>query len=142
MTDFTPLQSLGGGMLIGLAACLLMYFHGRIAGISGILAGILPPLSSDWGWRAAFLIGAIAAPAFLFYSFGFTPAFESNAPVFALIVSGLMVGFGITIGSGCTSGHGICGISRLSVRSIAATVTFMLTTTITVFIIRHILGGF
>ncbi|MBB6262248.1 hypothetical protein FHS77_002820 [Paenochrobactrum gallinarii] len=142
MTDFTPLQSLGGGALIGLAACLLMYFHGRIAGISGILAGILPPLSSDWGWRAAFLIGAIAAPAFLYYGFSFTPAFENNVPVFALIISGLLVGFGITIGSGCTSGHGICGISRLSVRSIAATVTFMLTTTITVFIIRHVMGGF
>ncbi|MFK4825378.1 YeeE/YedE family protein [Paenochrobactrum sp. BZR 588] len=142
MTGFTPLQSLGGGALIGLAACMLMYLHGRIAGISGILSGVLPPFSPDWGWRAAFLIGAIAAPTLLFYCFDFTPAFANNVPVFGLIISGLLVGFGITIGSGCTSGHGICGISRLSIRSIAATLTFMLTTTITVFTIRHVFGGF
>lgn len=141
MTEFTPIQSLAGGALIGLAACLLMYLHGRIAGISGILSGILPPLSSDWAWRAAFLIGAIAAPAMLFYLFGFKPSFENNIPAFWLVISGLLVGFGITMGSGCTSGHGICGISRLSVRSIAATITFMATTTITVFVIRHVLGG-
>lgn len=142
MTEFTPFLSLAGGALIGLAACLLMYLHGRIAGISGILSGVLPPLGAGWGWRTAFLIGAIAAPTVLFYFFGFTPSFENQLSPLWLVISGLLVGFGITIGSGCTSGHGICGISRLSVRSIVATITFMLTTTITVFVIRHLLGGF
>lgn len=142
MTEFTPLQSLGGGALIGMAACILMYLHGRTAGISNILSSVLPPLNRDWGWRAAFLIGVIAAPIFLFYAFSFTPSFENKVPVLPLMISGLLVGAGITIGSGCTSGHGICGIARLSIRSITATITFMTTTTITVFIIRHILGGF
>ncbi|MDH4991504.1 YeeE/YedE family protein [Aquamicrobium lusatiense] len=141
MTEFTPITSLAGGALIGLAAVLLMALHGRIAGISGIVGGILPPVATDWGWRAAFLAGAIAAPALIIALTGHDIAFASTTPTFWLIVSGLIVGVGVTLGSGCTSGHGVCGIARLSVRSIAATLTFMATTGITVYVVRHIVGG-
>lgn len=141
MTEFTPLTSLAGGALIGLAAVLLMALHGRIAGISGIVSGILPPVATDWGWRAAFLAGAIAAPALIIALTGYDIAFASTTPTFWLIVSGLIVGVGVTLGSGCTSGHGVCGMARLSVRSIAATLTFMATTGITVYVVRHIVGG-
>ncbi len=141
MTEFTPLTSLAGGALIGLAAVLLMALHGRIAGISGIVGGILPPVATDWGWRAAFLAGAIAAPALIIALTGYDIAFASTTPTFWLIVSGLIVGVGVTLGSGCTSGHGVCGMARLSVRSIAATLTFMATTGITVYVVRHIVGG-
>lgn len=141
MTEFTPLTSLAGGALIGLAAVLLMALHGRIAGISGIVGGILPPVATDWGWRAAFLAGAIAAPALIIALTGYDIAFASTTPTLWLIVSGLIVGVGVTLGSGCTSGHGVCGMARLSVRSIAATLTFMATTGITVYVVRHIVGG-
>lgn len=141
MTEFTPLTSLAGGALIGLAAILLMALHGRIAGISGIIGGILPPAAADWGWRAAFLAGAIAAPALIIALTGHEISFASATPTFWLIVGGLIVGVGVTLGSGCTSGHGVCGIARLSVRSIAATLTFMITTGITVYVVRHIVGG-
>lgn len=141
MTDFTPLTSLAGGALIGLAAVLLMALHGRIAGISGIIGGILPPMAADWGWRAAFLAGAIAAPALIIALTGHDIAFASATPTPWLIVSGLIVGAGVTLGSGCTSGHGVCGMARLSARSIAATLTFMATTGITVYVVRHIVGG-
>lgn len=133
-----PLLSILGGALIGLSAVLLMAFHGRIAGISGILAGVLPPVSADWGWRAAFLIGAIAAPAVLFALSGQTIAFESPVPTAFVIVGGLLVGIGTYFGSGCTSGHGVCGIARLSSRSILATATFMAAAILTVYIIRHV----
>ncbi|MBB3811096.1 YeeE/YedE family protein [Pseudochelatococcus contaminans] len=143
MTVFTPITSLLGGALIGLAAVILMAMHGRIAGISGILSGLLPPTAADWAWRAAFIIGAIAAPALIVAVAGNTViAFDSPVPAPWLVVGGVIVGVGIQFGSGCTSGHGVCGMARLSVRSIAATLTFMATTTITVFVIRHGLGGF
>ncbi|MET3661556.1 YeeE/YedE family protein [Aquamicrobium ahrensii] len=141
MTEFTPFMSLAGGALIGLAAVLLMALHGRIAGISGIVGGIVPPLAADWGWRAAFLAGAIAAPALIIALTGHKIAFSSPAATPWLIVGGLIVGVGVTIGAGCTSGHGVCGIARLSVRSLAATLTFMLTTGVTVYVVRHIAGG-
>jgi uncharacterized membrane protein YedE/YeeE len=141
MTEFTPLVSLFGGALIGLAAVLLMAFHGRIAGMTGIVAGVIPPLGSDWAWRAAFLAGAIIAPAFIVaIAGGDAIGFASPMPVAWLIAGGLIVGIGVTFGGGCTSGHGVCGIARLSARSVVATLTFMATTAATVFIVRHVLG--
>jgi uncharacterized protein len=140
-TEFTPIAALFGGTLIGLAAVLLMAFHGRIAGMTGILSGLLPPVASDWGWRAAFITGAIAAPALLLTGGGLAADFASPVPTPWLIIGGLIVGVGAYFGSGCTSGHGVCGIARLSPRSIVATLTFMGTTAITVFVIRHVLGG-
>ncbi len=140
MTEFTPLQSFAGGALIGLAVVLLMALHGRIAGLSGILAGILPPAAADWPWRASFLAGAAAAPILL--ALFWTPDFSSPTPRVWLIPGGVLVGIGVFFGSGCTSGHGICGNARLSVRSVAATLTFMATAGITVYLIRHVFGGF
>ncbi|WP_419910411.1 YeeE/YedE family protein [Hoeflea sp.] len=140
VTEFTPTLSLTGGFLIGIAAILLMVFFGRIAGMTGIVAGIIPPVSNDWGWRLAFLAGAIAAPA-IFTSVGGQIAFNVPISTPALMVGGLIVGIGVTIGSGCTSGHGVCGIARLSMRSIVATLVFMTTTAATVFVVRHLLGG-
>ncbi|MEP9399906.1 YeeE/YedE family protein [Mesorhizobium sp. KR2-14] len=142
MTEFTPFASLFGGTMIGLAAVLLMAFNGRIAGMSGILGGILPPVSPDWAWRAAFLAGAVAAPALILTVGGYDIPFQTTVPTPWIVISGLIVGVGITYGSGCTSGHGVCGMARLSVRSITATLTFMVTTAVTVFIVRHVLGGF
>lgn len=140
ITEFTPYMSLGGGILIGLAATLLMVFNGRIAGMTGILGGILPPVSSDWPWRAAFLAGAIIAPMIYVMS-GNTIGFSVPISTGALVIGGLIVGVGVMFGSGCTSGHGVCGMARLSPRSIAATLVFMVSTGITVFVVRHIFGG-
>lgn len=143
MTEFTPLLSLAGGALIGVAAVLLMAFHGRIAGMTGILAGVIPPVAPDWGWRAAFLVGAIAAPALIVLVMGNQAiAFSSTIPTLWLVLGGLVVGVGVYFGSGCTSGHGICGIARFSPRSIVATLVFMASTAATVFVIRHLIGGF
>lgn len=142
MTEFTPLVSLLGGTLIGLSAVMLMAFHGRIAGMTGILTGLLPPISSDWAWRAAFLAGSIVAPILILSFFGKTIGFESPVPTPWLVIGGLIVGVGVYFGSGCTSGHGVCGMARLSPRSIAATATFMATAIATVFVARHVLGGF
>lgn len=142
MTEFTPFASLLGGALIGLAAVLLMAVHGRIAGMTGIVSGLLVP-QGDWAWRAAFLLGAVAAPAAIVALLG--PAaipFESLVPLPWLAVGGILVGIGVTFASGCTSGHGVCGLARLSPRSLAAVITFMATTGITVFLVRHVFGGF
>ena len=140
MTSFTPVASLLGGGLIGLSAVLLMAFHGRIAGMTGILAGLLPPVASDWPWRAAFILGAIAAPAALVLA-GASIPYDSPVPAPWLIAGGLVVGVGVYFGSGCTSGHGVCGMARLSRRSIVATLTFMVSTAATVFVVRHVVGG-
>lgn len=143
MTEFTPLASLLGGAMIGLAAILLMAFHGRIAGMTGILSGLLPPLSNDWAWRAAFIAGAIVAPALIIIVAEVSAVpFESPVPTPWLIIGGLIVGIGVHFGGGCTSGHGVCGLARLSPRSIAATLIFMASTALTVFVVRHLLGGF
>lgn len=139
MTEFTPYASLAGGILIGLAAVLLMLVHGRIAGMTAILAGVLPPVPADWPWRAAFLAGAILAPV-LFVAAGGAISFAVPVPMAALVAGGLIVGIGVTFGSGCTSGHGVCGMARLSPRSVVATVTFMLAAFVTVFVVRHIIG--
>ncbi len=139
MTEFTPWTSLGGGVLIGIAAILLMAVHGRIAGMTGIMAGVIPPLGSDWSWRLAFLAGAIAAPP-LFLLLGGTVPFAVPVGTGAMIIGGFIVGVGVFFGSGCTSGHGVCGMARLSPRSIVATVVFMIATFVTVFITRHVVG--
>lgn len=142
MTEFTPVYSLLGGALIGLAAVALMAVHGRIAGISGMVGGLLQsPTSADWGWRAAFLAGMIASPVVLLITTGSMPSISVPPTTAMLIGGGVLVGIGVTFGSGCTSGHGVCGISRFSARSITATMTFMATGLITVFLIRHVIGG-
>lgn len=141
MTEFTPVASLLGGALIGLSAVLLMAFHGRIAGMTGILSGLLPPVSPDWSWRAAFIAGAVAAPSLVIAVSGYSVGYSSPVPMSWIVFGGLLVGIGVYFGSGCTSGHGVCGMARLSPRSIAATATFLGTAMITVFVIRHMLGG-
>jgi uncharacterized membrane protein YedE/YeeE len=139
-TLFTPWSSLAGGALIGLAAVLLMAFLGRIAGMTGILSGVVPPGASDWPWRAAFLAGAITAPA-LIVALGGQVEFDVPVSTAALVAGGLIVGIGVTYGSGCTSGHGVCGIARLSPRSIVATLVFMAAAFATVFVVRHVIGA-
>ena len=140
MTDFTPIQSLIGGVLIGLSAVFLMALHGRVAGMTGILSGVIPPLAADWRWRAAFLAGAIAAPV-IYLAAGGTIPFEVPVSTGALVFGGLLVGIGVHLGNGCPSGHGVCGLARLSPRSLAAVATFMLTAFVTVFVVRHMIGG-
>jgi len=141
-TVFTPIQSLSGGVLIGWAAVLLMLTMGRIMGATGILAGILSPSSSsDLTWRLVFLAGMVMGPLVVMLVTGSLPEVSVRVSTPALIIGGVIVGIGVTFGSGCTSGHGVCGMARLSKRSIVATLTFMLTTGITVFVIRHVIGG-
>ncbi len=137
-TEFTPFASLLGGIMIGLAATLLMAFHGRVMGLTGIVSGLLPRVANDWQWRAAFLAGVIVTPLLL-VALKYPIPFASPTSLPVLIIGGIIVGFGVKLGSGCTSGHGICGIARLSPRSIAATGIFMVATAVTVFIIRHVL---
>jgi uncharacterized membrane protein YedE/YeeE len=136
---FTPWMSAAGGALIGLSAALFILFNGRIAGISGILGGLLAWPKGDRSWRLAFLAGLIAAPL-LFSLAAPLPAVHADAGTPALIVAGLLVGLGTRYGAGCTSGHGVCGVSRLSPRSLAATAVFMFAGFATVFAIRHILA--
>lgn len=143
MTEFTPVASLLGGVLIGLAAVLLMLFDGRIAGISGIAGRVLPPFDSKSGTPAAiaFIAGLIVAP-FLYGAASGQPIIQTlsgNLPLMA--VAGLLAGFGAAYGGGCTSGHGVCGMARLSTRSIVATATFMATALVTVYLTRHVWGG-
>jgi uncharacterized membrane protein YedE/YeeE len=140
MTDFTPWQSLFGGALIGLSAVLLMGLHGRIAGITGIVSGVIPPLAPDWQWRAMFIVGAIAAPLLLILAGG-QIAFSVPVSTGALTLGGVLVGIGVNFGNGCPSGHGICGIARLSPRSIVAVLTFMATALVTVYVTRHLIGA-
>lgn len=141
-TAFTPIQSLGGGALIGLAAVLLMATLGRIMGATGILAGVLQPQDRDaWSWRAALLAGMICGPVAVMALTGQMPALEVPVSIPMLIVGGFLVGLGVTFGSGCTSGHGVCGMARLSPRSLTATLTFMFTTALTVYVVRHVVGA-
>jgi uncharacterized membrane protein YedE/YeeE len=140
-TDFTPWLSLSGGVLIGVSAVLLMALFGRIMGATGVLGGLLIPSSGgEFAWRAALVAGMITAPVLLSIA-GHTVAVEVPVTLPMLIGGGVLVGFGAALGSGCTSGHGVCGMARVSPRSIAATLTFMAATAVTVFIIRHIIGG-
>jgi len=141
-TAYTPLASLAGGALIGLAAVLLMAFHGRIMGATGVLTGaILPTVPGDRGWRIALLAGMVSAPLLWRLASGGWPAIDVPVPAAALALGGLLVGVGVTLGGGCTSGHGVCGLARLSPRSLVATVTFMATCLATVFVVRHVIGG-
>lgn len=141
---FTPGSAAAGGALIGLAAVMLMATNGRIAGISGIVGGALGMIGGegrgDLAWRAAFIVGLFAAPL-LFSVVSATPiAFETPHPLLMMMIGGLLVGYGTRLGSGCTSGHGVCGVARMSKRSLAATATFMATAIVTVFIVDRLLG--
>ena len=136
-THFTPWTSFAGGILIGAAAAMLVLLNGRIAGISGIVGGLLTPRRADIGWRLAFVAGLFAAPL-LMLLFGQAVAPRIDAGFGMLVTAGLLVGIGTSYGSGCTSGHGVCGLSRLSPRSLAATAAFMLAGIATVFVARHL----
>lgn len=141
MVEFTPLASLLGGLLIGLGASALLLCNGKIAGISGIVGGLLSPAKNDTLWRAVFVAGLLSGGALfqLFSPHAFTIGVTRSPG--ALILAGLLVGYGTRLGNGCTSGHGVCGISRVSPRSLIDTVTFIITGAITVYIINHLLGG-
>jgi uncharacterized membrane protein YedE/YeeE len=141
MESFTPIASTIGGLMIGTAAAGLLLFHGRIAGISGIAGGIFRREAGDISWRVMFLIGLFAAGAgwSLFYPQDYVVDISRSTP--ALLVAGLTVGIGTQLGSGCTSGHGVCGIGRLSKRSTVATISFMITAALTVFVVNEMLGG-
>ncbi len=140
MENFTPYSALAGGLLIGLAASLLLLLNGRIAGISGILFGLLAPAQGEIAWRVLFIVGLVAGT--VAYR-GIDPAdiisIEASWPL--LIIGGLLVGFGTRVGGGCTSGHGICGIGRLSPRGLTATPVFMLSAGVTLYVVRHVVGG-
>jgi len=141
MTNFTPVSAATGGALIGLAALMLMLSTGRIAGVSGIFGGLINPATPDRGWRAAFVAGLIAAPL-TGSLFGYAlsePQMSANWAV--IVAAGLLVGFGSRLGGGCTSGHGICGVARISPRSLAATAIFVAAAMAVVAITRHGLGG-
>ncbi len=141
MENFTPVASLIGGIFIGLSASAMLLFNGKITGISGIVAGLLSPTKSDIVWRAAFVAGLLTGGLILklFSSQGFEIGVVRSGVAFVL--AGLLIGFGARLGSGCTSGHGVCGISRFSKRSIAATATFIATGAAVVYVVNHLLGG-
>jgi uncharacterized membrane protein YedE/YeeE len=136
---FTPWASLGGGLLVGVAAGLMILLNGRILGVSGIIGGLLKPQRGDIVWRLLFVAGLFAA-AWLALAAGMTPARPSPVSPLSLVVAGLLVGFGTRLGVGCTSGHGVCGISRLSTVSLLATACFMSSGFVTVYVIRHLLS--
>ena len=146
-TDFTLWMSLAGGILIGLSTVLVMAVLGRIAGISGITSGALGALvpvrqaPSDRGWRVAFILGLIAAPLLVGLLTGERPEQTVSGNLVGMMLAGLLVGLGTGMGSGCTSGHGLCGMARLSRRSFAAVATFMATGILTVWLLRHVIGG-
>lgn len=137
---FTPWTALAGGALIGVASAIFVLFNGRIAGITGIVGGLFKPKRRDIGWRLAFIAGLMAAPL-AWLLFAPLPAIEIDANSTLLAAAGLIVGIGTRYASGCTSGHGVCGISRLSPRSIIATLAFMATGVLTVYAARHVLGA-
>lgn len=140
IVNFTPYEAAFGGVLIGLSAALLYLFKGRIAGISGIFGGILIPVKADFSWRVVFVIGIIMGGFIWHLITGEGDNIQAAVSPAWIVFGGLVVGVGTTLGSGCTSGHGICGLSRFSPRSLFATLTFMATGFLTVYIIRHLLG--
>jgi uncharacterized membrane protein YedE/YeeE len=140
MTEFTPISATVGGLLIGLAAAALLLLNGRVAGISGILGGALRDPAAEGGWRVAFLVGLPLGAVLVSAMSGGLAVAIAASPA-ALIVAGLLVGFGTQLGSGCTSGHGVCGMARGSRRSIAATLTFMSSGAATVYLVRHVIGA-
>lgn len=141
MTNFTPLESLLGGVLIGLAATLMLAMLGRICGVSGIIGGLLAPARNDAGWRIAFVAGLLAGGAIALQIRPEALAMTLDRSPVALAVAGLAVGFGTRMGSGCTSGHGVCGLARGSVRSLTATLVFMASGVATVFVVGRLFGG-
>jgi len=141
-TAFTPFASFGGGLAIGLGAVLLMLGLGRILGATGVLTGLVFADNRDeLSWRVAMVVGMIAAPGLIFALTGTMPEISVPVSPAMIVIGGVIVGFGASLGSGCTSGHGVCGLSRLSIRSLVAVPTFMATAAITVFVIRHVIGG-
>lgn len=138
-SNFTPWMSLAGGLLIGLASVMFLLFNGRIAGISGIVGGLLKPTRGDMAWRIAFVAGLVISPL-VFALAAPLPEVRVEAGYPVLVIAGLLVGIGTRFGSGCTSGHGVCGLSRRSPRSLVATVSFMFAGFVTVYIVRHLLG--
>ena len=141
MENFTPVSATLGGVLIGLSAVLLWLFNGRIAGISGIVGGLIAPGTRDFAWRAAFILGLVAGPLVTAALLGEMPPVTITGSTGLLVAGGLLVGFGTRLGSGCTSGHGVCGLARLSPRSIAATGLFLAAALATVFVMRHVIGA-
>ena len=139
-TAFTPWSALVGGAIIGFAAAMFALVNGRIAGVSGIVGGLLRPALPEVGWRAAFIAGLVAAPI-VYVAFAPLPAIVIDGGYPVLIVAGLLVGVGTRYGAGCTSGHGVCGLSRASPRSLAATLVFMGAAFVTVFVTRHVIAG-
>lgn len=140
MTEFTPGSALAGGLLIGASASLLLILNGRIAGISGIVAGLFQRDFREVAWRGAFVVGVVLAPLLYRVLFGPLPPVSFDASMGVIVVAGLLVGFGTRLGSGCTSGHGVCGLSRASPRSAVATAVFMVTALVTVFVTHHLIG--
>ena len=138
--NFTPWSALAGGALIGLASAIFVLFNGRIAGISGIIGGLIKPRLHDTSWRIAFIAGLVLAPL-IWQLFAALPNIQIDSSTSVTIAAGLITGFGTRYGSGCTSGHGVCGISRLSPRSMVATLIFMSFGFLTVYISRHLLGA-
>lgn len=141
MENFTPVSALAGGVLIGLAAVILLWLNGRIAGVSGILGGLLPPQPGEGPWRAAFAVGLIAGAVIYRLAGGPLEALHFSGTALSIAAAGLLVGFGTGFGSGCTSGHGVCGVARVSKRSITSVAVFTVTAATTVFIVRHVLGA-
>lgn len=139
-TAFTPWPALTGGVLIGIAVALFALVNGRVAGISGILGSLISPVKGDVAWRVAFVAGLVGAPL-VYALFAALPKVQIDASFGALVVAGFLVGVGTRYGAGCTSGHGVCGVSRLSPRSIVATIVFMTAGFVTVYVIRHIVGA-
>ena len=137
---FSPGPAFLGGILLGLAAALYVILHGRILGISGIVSGLLSPKEGDIQWRLSLVLGLLSAPILASLFFGLHTITVIDADWIAIIIAGVLVGFGANYGSGCTSGHGVCGLSRLSPRSLVATVSFMSAGFLVVFVIRHVLG--
>lgn len=133
--------ALAGGVLIGLAATLLLWLNGRIAGVSGILGGLIFPVTGDTAWRAAFILGLIAAAGFYMAAVPDAPLPRTDHPRAMLLVAGVLVGFGTRMGNGCTSGHGVCGLGRFSFRSLVAVLTFMIAAIGTTFVVRHVWVG-
>lgn len=141
MESFTPVSALIGGAMIGAAAALLLILTGRVAGVSGVLGGVLSPRRTEVGWRVAFLTGLLVAPLFYGLVAGGLPRININASTGMLAVAGVLVGLGSRLGAGCTSGHGVCGVGRGSLRSLVATAVFMATAIATLFVVRHLWGA-
>lgn len=138
---FTPVSALIGGALIGASASMILALNGRIAGISGVLGGLVRPQRGDVEWRITFMAGLLAGGVLLALAYPRALLATSASPIALTVIAGLLVGFGTQLGGGCTSGHGVCGISRFSMRSILATLTFMATGALAAFIVQHVLGS-